>query len=114
MDEADGGIDRKEILAQIAGALPMEAPPAPPPPEELPPAELVPEPAPQVPPSRLPARPPRWFRHRHEVAGLVTAFVAIIWLCVGISVRSWSPALVGVGFALGAFMIGAFAVWPGD
>ncbi|HZE96850.1 MAG TPA: hypothetical protein VE981_07475 [Planctomycetota bacterium] len=120
MDEADAGIDRQEILSQIAGAIPMEQETLPPPlldpAPPMPPATAAVEtmPAPRPPSSRALQRPSRWRRHRHEIAGLVTAVVSVVWVSVGFASRTWAPALVGAGFGLGAFAIGAFAVWTGD
>jgi predicted Kef-type K+ transport protein len=53
-------------------------------------------------------------RHRHEAAGLVTTAVALVWISLGIAARAWAPCLVGVTFALGAFVIGTQAVWVSD
>lgn len=112
-------------------ALPDPLPPAEPEPlpaaelmpqsEELPPAELVPTPEAMPAPEAeavvprplssraMPAPLSPWMRHRHEVAGLVTAFVAIVWLAVGVGMGAWGPALLGVLFAGGAACIKAYA-----
>jgi len=115
MDEVPEGGDARDVLREIAAALPME--PAPP----IPPAPGVPEaPAPEPEVSARPLssralpRPTWWAAHRHELAGLVTAFVALVWMSLGVASREWGPVLVGVTFALGALFIGARASWAGD
>ena len=120
-DEPDPGVDKFDLLAAINGAgTPAPAPEPLPDPEPLP--EPVPEPAPE-PVAEAPGpasgaalvRPPSAFeKHRHEIAALVAAFVAVVWLSIGISVREWGPALVGVAFGVGALLIGALVVWAGD
>lgn len=83
--------------------------------EELPAPELVPTPEPPPVASRplssraMPAPLSPWMRHRHEVAGLVTAFVAIVWLAVGVGMGAWMPAMMGMVFAGGAACIKAYA-----
>lgn len=131
MSEQDQEIPAADVLAAINSAMPTEPLPAPepmtavefPPEAALPPpepvAEAAPEPAP-VPSEEtvmmrpassraIPAPMPAWFRHRHEAAGLVTAFVAIVWIAVGVAMGAWSPALLGVLFAGGAACIKAYA-----
>ncbi len=115
MDESPEGGDARDVLREIAAALPME--PAPPDPAAPAPAPVVPA-APAPAPPEVPARPvssrglPRptwWAAHRHELAGLVTAFVALVWMSLGVASREWGPVLIGITFALGALLIGARA-----
>ena len=120
-DEPDPGIDKFDLLAAINGT----EPPAPAP-EPLPDPEPLPEPVPDPTPapvaeaprpssSAVLRRPPTTFeKHRHEIAALVAAFVAVVWLSIGISVRAWGPSLVGVAFAAGALLIGALQVWADE
>ncbi|HLY09646.1 MAG TPA: hypothetical protein VKW04_10110 [Planctomycetota bacterium] len=114
MDDAVGDGGRQDVLREIAGASPAEEPlpdvmpeepepPAPPSPEDPPSASL-----------RTPVRPSWWARHRHELAGLVTAGVSLVWISLGIASRGWGPSLIGVLFALGALLIGSRAVWAAD
>jgi hypothetical protein len=111
--EEDPGVDKFDVLAEIHGV----PPPAPPP---LPDAELVPPEPVTAPPASGPPPPssgafrlpsPPWVKHRHEIAALVSAFVAVVWLSIGIARREWTPSLIGAGFGLGALLIGAFEVW---
>jgi hypothetical protein len=120
-DEPDPGVDKFDLLAAINGAGAPE-----PAPEPLPDPEPLPEPVPESAPDPVaeapgPAssaalvRPPSAFeKHRHEIAALVAAFVSVVWLSIGISVREWGPGLVGVAFGVGALLIGALVVWAGD
>jgi hypothetical protein len=123
MDDAPGGIDPQDVLREIAQALPMDAPL----PDALPAEPVLPEaPAPadgtapleDAPPPRAPSRtlprPTWWTLHRHEVAGLVTALIALVWMSLGIASRTWAPSLIGVMFAGGALLIGTRAVWTAD
>lgn len=117
MDEAPDGIDRQDVLREIAQALPMDAPlPDPIPMEPVAPEAAAPplEAPPPRAPSRTMARPTWWAQHRHEVAGLVTGLVALVWMSLGIASKAWGPSLTGVVFALGALLIGARAVWTAD
>jgi len=115
MDEAEGGVDSQKVLREIADAIPMdEAPLAELPPPEPIAAESAPEASPPTPPSRPAPLPSWWSRHRHEMAGLVTAFVALVWISLGVAARAWGPSLIGVTFALGALVIGTQAVWVSD
>jgi hypothetical protein len=107
MADDDPGVDKFDVLSAInsvndSGALPDPLP--------------APEPAPEVVPAAVPPigasrRPPLWTKHRHELAALLTAFVSVIWLSVGISTRAWTPGLLGAAFGLGALLIGALEVW---
>lgn len=118
MEEPEGGIDKDDVLRQIAGAIPMEGespladlPPPEPEPEPLPPPVLAAASEPEPPPSPPAPAPSWWARHRNELAGLVTAFVALVWISLGLAARTWAPSLIGVSFALGALLIGTKAVW---
>jgi hypothetical protein len=135
MDEENPGVDPQDVLREIAAALPMEEPlpdavpmeAAPPPPESAP-AAAAPEPAPELASSPAPAeegrpvpapvgppsRPSWWSAHRHELAGIVTATVSLVWISLGVASRTWGPCFLGVTFAVGAYLIGSRAVWPGD
>jgi hypothetical protein len=120
-DEPDPGVDKFDLLAAINGA----SPPAPAP-EPLPDPEPLPEPVPEPAPEPVAAaprpgssailvRPPSPFeKHRHEIAALVAAFVAVVWLSIGLSVREWGPSLVGAAFGAGALLIGALKLWAAD
>jgi len=107
-DDADPGVEKFDVLAAITGE-PLPAPPALPDAELIPPTE--PAPAPVSTSSGGFRRPSPWAKHRHEVAALATGFVAVVWLSVGIAMREWTPGLLGVGFGVGALLIGAFEVW---
>jgi hypothetical protein len=116
MDEIQEGIDRPEILREIAAALPMEPalpdplPEAEPiPTEPLPAAETVDAPSPRPAPGFALTLPPWWTAHRHELAGLITALVALVWLSLGVATQDWGPCFIGVAFALGALLIGTRA-----
>jgi hypothetical protein len=117
MDEAPEGGDARDVLREIAAALPMEAA-APVPEAPAPAVPEVPAPASEEPArplsSRALPRPTWWAARRHELAGLVTAFVALVWMSLGVASRDWGPVLIGVTFALGALFIGARASWAGD
>jgi hypothetical protein len=115
MEETEGGVDKLDVLREVAGAIPMEEAPLPdlPPPE---PDAAAPEPdtpAPAGPPRSL-SRPSWWSEHRHEMAGIVTAFVSLVWVSLGIATRAWTPSLIGVTFALGALLTWSQTVWAGD
>jgi hypothetical protein len=130
MDEPEENPDPPDVLREIAAALPMEpaaeeAPPLDPlpPPEPLSPEAAAPVPEPPAEPaiaprpvsSRALRRPATWWEaHRHELAGLVTGFVALVWMSLGVATKDWGPCLVGVGFALGALLIGTRAAWAGE
>ena len=115
MDEAEGGFDSQDVLREIADAIPMdEAPLAELPPPEPIAAEAAPEAPAPTPPSRPAPLPSWWSLHRHEMAGLVTALVALVWISLGVAARAWAPSLIGVTFALGALLIGTQAVWVTD
>ncbi len=113
-DDADPGIDKLDVLAAINSAQPPAPEPGPP---SLPDAEPIPpaEPAPEAAATVVaPRRPSPWAKHRHEIAALVSAFVGVVWLSVGIAVRAWTPSLVGVAFGVGALLIGAFEIWADE
>ncbi|HEV3027109.1 MAG TPA: hypothetical protein VG457_06015 [Planctomycetota bacterium] len=115
MDETEDGVEKLDVLQEVAGAIPMDEAPLPdlPPPE---PEAAAPEPeiAPPVAPPQSSLRPSWWSVHRHEMAGLVTAVVSLVWVSLGIATRAWVPSLIGVTFALGALLIGSQVVWSGD
>ncbi|HUR38041.1 MAG TPA: hypothetical protein VM222_01025 [Planctomycetota bacterium] len=122
-DELDPGVDKFDLLAAINGAgTPAPAPEPLPDPDPLPEPDPEPAPAPapvaEAPGPASPAalvRPASAFeKHRHEIAALVAAFVAVVWLSIGISAREWGPSLVGVAFGVGALLIGALEVWAGE
>ncbi|HLY75622.1 MAG TPA: hypothetical protein VKU80_15985 [Planctomycetota bacterium] len=115
MDEGQSDVDKEEVLREIAGAIPMDEAPLPdlPPPEPIA-AESVPEADSPPTPSGLPPRPSWWSLHRHEMAGLVTALVSLVWISLGVAMRAWGPSLIGLTFALGALLIGTQAVWAAD
>jgi hypothetical protein len=117
MDPAPDEADARDVLREIAAALPMDqTPPVPEAPAPALPEEPVPTPETAARPvsSRALPRPTWWAAHRHELAGLVTAFVALVWMSLGVASRDWGPVLIGVLFALGAALIGGRAVWAGD
>src|SRR5579872_484876 len=115
MEEAESGMDRQEILPELAGAIPPgeEALPDLPPPEPVAADPELDDPLPAAPPRPVP-RISWWSAHRHELAGLVTVVVSLVWISLGIAARAWTPSLIGVTFALGALLIGSKAVWAGD
>jgi hypothetical protein len=103
--ESDGGIDKFQVLSAI------NASGAPPP--------AVPAPGPDRPPSAVrpaipPAPPPVWVRHRAEIAAIVSAFVGMIWLAVGLARASWWPCFTGILFGVGSLAIWALEVWSTD
>ena len=102
--DSDAGIDKQEVLAAVSGA-PASVPP--PPPAERPPSAV----RPVVPP---PEPVPKWIAHRSEIAGIVAAFVGILWLSVGIARGAWGPSLLGILFGIGALAIWAIEVWSAD
>jgi hypothetical protein len=119
-DDGDPGVDKFDVLAAINSVPPSDPGPAP-----LPDAELIPaaEPVPETAaPAAVPAkvssgafhRPSSWTKHRQEIAALIAAFVAVVWLSVGIAARAWTPSLVGVAFGVVALLIGVFEVWADD
>ncbi|MBI3857978.1 MAG: hypothetical protein HY293_20045 [Planctomycetes bacterium] len=99
--ESDAGLDKQNILAAINGA-----PPAPPP-VDRPPSTA------RFRPILLPP-PPGWLRHRSELAAVVSGFVGILWLSVGLARGAWVPSVIGIVFGVGALAIWALEVWNGD
>lgn len=98
--DSDAGIDKQDVLAAITGAPPPSA---------------------SSPPSRPPSamRPavnvqPKWVQHRSELAAMVTAFIGLLWLSVGIARGIWAPAILGILFGIGALAIWAIEVWAAD
>jgi len=113
--EPDPGIDKFDLLAAIngTGAPAPAQEPLPEPVAEPPPAPVAEAPRPAS--SAALRRPPSAFgRHRQEIAALVAAFVAVVWLSIGISLRAWGPGLVGVAFGVGALLIGALEIWTDE
>jgi hypothetical protein len=108
MDEAESGLEEREVLRQVSDAILMEEPL----PDVL--TDALPVEAEPVVPVRPRPRLTWWERHRHELAGLVTAIVSLTWISLGLAARAWAPSLIGVAFALGALLIGSQAVWTGD
>lgn len=110
MADDDPGVDKSDILSAINSVNDPGVFPDP-----LPAPEPAPEVAvPAVPPSAASRRPLPWTKHRHEISALLTAFVSVLWLSVGISTRAWTPGVVGAAFGLGALLIGAWEVWRGE
>ena len=101
--ESDSGIDKQEILAAVTG-VPSKTPSTQTRPVERPPSAQRPAVAP----------PPRWIRHRSELAAVVTAFIGILWLSVGIGRGNWGPAVLGILFGVGALAIWSIEVWGAD
>ena len=101
--ESDSGIDKQDVLAAITGA-PSKTP------------SQLPRPVEHSPSAQRPAvaPPPRWLHHRSELAAIVTAFVGILWLSVGIGRGSWGPAVLGILFGIGALAIWSIEVWGAD
>jgi len=101
--ESESGIDKQNILAAITGA-PSKTPSELPRSVERPPSAQRPAVAP----------PPRWIQHRAELAAVITAFIGILWLSVGIGRGSWGPAVLGILFCVGALAIWSIEVWGAD
>jgi hypothetical protein len=101
--DSDAGIDKQDVLAAITGASssPSAAPPRP---ADRPPSAM--RPAVKV--------PPKWIHHRSELAAIVTAFIGLLWLSVGIARGVWAPAILGILFGLGALAIWSIEVWAAD
>jgi hypothetical protein len=101
--DSDGGIDKQNVLAAITGA--PSTPSAPPSrPVDRPPSATRPAVKPR----------PKWIRHRSELAAIVTAFVGLLWLSVGIARGVWVPAVLGILFGVGALAIWSLEVWGAD
>ena len=101
--DSDAGIDKQSVLASITGA-PAPAAPAPVRPADRPPSAMRPAVQPV----------PKWIQHRSELAAIVTAFVGLLWLSVGISRGLWAPAIFGILFGIGALAIWSIEVWGAD
>jgi hypothetical protein len=118
----DTGIDKAKILAEI-GVAPLPAPPPAPAPASAPPAarsssvpaEVVRRAAPERP--AAPPPPPAARRRRRlpalglvgfrtEAAALLTGFVALLWLSVGVATSRAIPLLVGSLFLAAALAAG--------
>jgi hypothetical protein len=66
-------------------------------------------------PGALAAPPPvPWTQYRHELAALATAFVALLWLSVGLGLGSGLAALLGCAFGAAALGIWSLEVWGGE
>src|SRR6185295_1052670 len=95
--DSDGGIDKQAVLAAILHPSPVPIP------KTL--APTLPPPLPDRPPSgvrRAPAPPPPgWITHRHEIAAVVSAFVALVWISVGFTAGEGTAILLGIGFGIG-------------
>jgi hypothetical protein len=102
--DSDAGIDKQNVLAAITGE--STAPPQPAP------ASRPPSATRRAVPSSAVAR--KWFLHRSELSGIVSAFVGILWLSVGIARGSWGPAVIGILFGVGALAIWSIEVWGSD
>jgi hypothetical protein len=101
--DSDSGIDKQGVLAAITGT-PSKSPSPQVRPVDRPPSAQRPAVVP----------PPRWIHHRTEFAAVVTAFIGILWLTVGIGRGSWGPAIIGILFGIGALSILAIEVWGAD
>jgi hypothetical protein len=95
----DAGIDKQGVLSAIEGATP-----APQPIHERPPSAM----------RRTLPPPPAWLRHRSELAAILTGFVALLWISVGVAQGSGMSFLIGVAFAVAALGIWLLEVWNGD
>lgn len=99
----DGGIDKQAVLAAITHPSPTPLPP----------------PLPDRPPSGVrrapgPPPPPPWVRHRNEIAAMVSAFVALLWISVGFTAGEGTAILLGLAFGVGALGIWLLDLWNSD
>jgi hypothetical protein len=103
--DSDAGIDKQDVLAAITGASAPAAAPAP-----------TSRPADRPPSAMRPAVKiqPKWVQHRSELAAIVTAFIGLLWLSVGIARGAWAPAIIGILFGIGALAIWSIEVWASD
>lgn len=101
--DSDAGIDKQNVLAAITGA-PSTPPTSTPRPADRPPSATRPAVKPSL----------KWFQHRSELAAIVTAFVGLLWLSVGIARGVWVPAILGILFGVGALAIWSIEVWGAD
>jgi hypothetical protein len=109
--DADGGIDKLNLLSEIDGARPPLPGPLPPPLEGplVPPAPALLRAGP-----RTPTLLDRGLLHRAELASMASGFVGLVWLAVGIAVPSWPSGLIGAEFLLAAVAAGSMDAWTGD
>jgi hypothetical protein len=103
-DESDGGIDKQAVLVSIAHPSPLAIPQLLAPPAARPPSGV----------RRAVAPPPTWILHRNEIAAIVSAFVALIWISVGFTAGEGTAILVGLGFGVGALGIWLLDLWNAD
>jgi hypothetical protein len=104
--DSDPGIDQQNVLASITGTR-----------TPTPSSSALARPADRPPSARRPAvapPAPRWIQHRSELAAIVSAFVGILWLSVGIARGAWAPAILGMLFGIGALAIWSIDVWGAD
>ena len=101
--DSDAGIDKQNVLAAITGASSTPS---------APPSRPVDRPPSATRPAVKPAR--KWIQHRSELAAIVTAFVGLLWLSVGIARGAWAPAILGILFGVGALAIWSLEVWGAD
>jgi hypothetical protein len=102
--DSDAGIDKQNVLAAITGASSPPAPSQPGRPADRPPSAVRPA-------VKL---PPKWVLHRCELAAIISAFVGLLWLSVGIARGAWAPAIIGILFGIGALAIWSIEVWAAD
>jgi len=101
--DSDAGIDKQNVLAAITAN--SSTPPASPgKPSERPPSAMRPA-------VKL---APKWIQHRSELAAILSAFVGLLWLSVGIARGVWAPAILGILFGIGALAIWSIEVWGAD
>ena len=106
-DEPDGGIDKQAVLASITHPSPVAIP------------QLLQPPPAARPPSGVrravaPPPPPPWVQHRNEIAAIVSAFVALVWISVGFTAGEGTAILLGLGFGVGALGIWLLDLWNAD
>jgi hypothetical protein len=102
--DSDAGIDKQNVLAAITGASTPAVPTPPTRPVDRPPSAIRPAVKLQ----------PKWIQHRSELAAIVTAFIGLLWLSVGIARGAWAPAIIGIIFGIGALAIWSIEVWAAD
>jgi hypothetical protein len=101
--DSDAGIDKQNVLAAITGAPSTPSAPS---------SRPVDRPPSATRPAVKPAT--KWIQHRSELAAIVTAFVGLLWLSVGIARGVWAPSIIGILFGIGALSIWAIEVWGAD
>jgi hypothetical protein len=103
--DSDGGIDKRAVLAAILHPAPVAIP------------TTVPPPAAARPPSavrRAVVPPPPWVTHRNEISAIVSAFVALVWISVGVAAGEGMAILLGLAFGVGALGIWLLDLWNSD